>query len=82
MHHIYIGATSEPDAGTVGHDLGAASLNYGNQDSYLNAMVAYINSHGGLFGRTLVPVVYDVSSVEHTNTSAQAACTDLERISR
>lgn len=72
---IYVGVVTVTDAPTVGHLLGVESLDYGEQNAYTKAMLDYVNSHGGLFGRSLVPVAYDVSSTSDLNTSGQAACT-------
>jgi len=75
QQHIYIGIITVTDAPTVGHLLGVESLDYGDQNGFTKDMIDYVNSHGGLFGRSLVTVAYDVSSTTDPNTSGQAACT-------
>ena len=75
-HNVYIGVPTENDASQVISTIGI-SFNPGNEDDDANSIVNYINAHGGVLGRKIVPVFHDNStpSIESDpDTVAQQNC--------
>jgi L-ascorbate metabolism protein UlaG (beta-lactamase superfamily) len=75
---IYLGFGVETDASTAGHSLGVNTLDFGDMKGMANALVAYVNSRGGLFGRKLVAVFFDANTAQalsNPDQVGQAACT-------
>ena len=60
--NVYIGVTTVNDIGTVATAIGLKSANPGNQVKDGKAMVAELNSQGGLFGRKVVLAAQDFST--------------------
>jgi hypothetical protein len=73
--HVYLGSSLETDSAKVGSQLNFSAFDFGDQKAIADAAFNALNATGGLCGRTVVPVYYDVSSVNDTNQEAQAACT-------
>jgi hypothetical protein len=71
---IYIGLQYDPSAQAEDSALGAGGLNPGDVQAENNAMVAYINSHGGVAGRKLSIVWASVNSNGNLQQQEQAAC--------
>lgn len=64
----------EPDAAAEDAALGAGGLNPGNTQAETNAIVAYINSHGGVAGRKLNVIWAQVNATSNQQQGFQAAC--------
>jgi len=74
--HVYIGVTTQKDVNTAAQSVGAKGLDAGDQEAEVNAVVAYLNAQGGLFGRQIVPVFHDLSTVStQQNPDAAGAAT-------
>ena len=71
---VYIGEAVSTDTSKVGASIGSA-LDFGDQKAIVGAAWANVNKTGGLCGRQVKVVYYDVSSTNDPNTEAQAACT-------
>jgi hypothetical protein len=61
------------DADAYFRSLGFANLTTGNTTNQVRALVAYMNGHGGLGGRRIEPVLYQVPTVDN-GTKAQEEC--------
>lgn len=73
---IFIGFATQKDAASLGKAFGAG-VDFGDQEATAKAVVKEINRQGGVAGRKLVLVFYDIKSSESTqdpNRVAQAAC--------
>jgi hypothetical protein len=74
--HVYIGVTTQKDVNTAAQSVGAKGLDAGDQEAEVKAVVAYLNAQGGLFGRQIVPVFRDQSTVStQQNPDAAGAAT-------
>ncbi len=72
---IDIGAYYEnSDIGAADSALGAANSNPGNIRAEYQAVINYVNSHGGVAGRQLVPVWYEEDIQNSADTSYQQMC--------
>jgi ABC-type branched-subunit amino acid transport system substrate-binding protein len=76
--HIYVGITYTVDAAAANKALGV-NVSSGDEQADARAVVADINAHGGVAGRTLVPVFhgYDAESTQSRATQDEAACADF-----
>ncbi len=75
---VYLGVGIETDASQAGHAAGLQALDFGDMKGMAQAVVDDVNRRGGLYGRKLVPVYYDVSTARFLSNSAevsQEACT-------
>lgn len=73
---IRIGYATQKDAETLGKQIGAG-VDFGDQEAIAKAIVKDINARGGVAGRKLELVFFDIKSAESTqdpNRVAQAAC--------
>lgn len=61
------------DADEAFNALGFGNLTTGNTENQVNALVRYLNSQGGLAGRTIKPVLYKVPTTSSGN-NAQTEC--------
>lgn len=73
--NVYVGAAIQSDASEVGGSIGFSAFDFGDQRAIAEAAINWLNDEGGLCGRTVVPVWYDVDSLNDVNQEAQAACT-------
>jgi hypothetical protein len=74
---ITIGVATADDAAAFTKALGFDNLNTGDSMAQFNAVVADINSHGGIAGRKVQLVVHDYNTAETLNdpsTANEAAC--------
>jgi hypothetical protein len=71
---IYLGDAYDPDAAQADAAIGAAGLNPGDTKAETEAVIAYLNSHGGIAHRKVVPVWYKQSVSNDANTTEQAEC--------
>jgi ABC-type branched-subunit amino acid transport system substrate-binding protein len=76
--HVYVGVPTEKDFDTWVNTVGIDGLSTGDQEGDVKAVVAYVNQHGGVLGRQLVPVFHDNSSASllaDRPATVQANCT-------
>lgn len=71
---IYIGASYVADAAAADTALGAAGLNPGNTQDEANVLIKYMNAHGGIAHRKIVPIWYDASASRNVQDEYQRAC--------
>lgn len=71
---IYVAGAYDPDAAAADSALGAANANPGNTKAEEEAVVSYINSHGGVDGRKLSIVWYQASVQNDSTTTDQQSC--------
>lgn len=71
---VEVGIATQNDASQVGGATGYSSLDFGDQRSLINAILTWINKHGGLAGHPIVPVWYDASTWTDPTQEAQTAC--------
>lgn len=71
---IYVAAAYDPDAAAADSALGAANLNPGNTQAEENAVVKYVNAHGGVDGRKVQLVWYQESVQNTASTTDEQAC--------
>jgi hypothetical protein len=72
---INVGELYDPNNGTEDAALGFGGLNPGNTQAETNAVVAYINAHGGVAGRKLNVIWYAISTTSNFQQQQQGACT-------
>jgi ABC-type branched-subunit amino acid transport system substrate-binding protein len=75
---ITVGVEWVQDAGAAGQAAGV-DTQYGDMPGDARAVIDWINSHGGVLGRKLVPYFhsYDGASAQSSATQEQAACQDF-----
>jgi len=73
-HTVYIGITTQQDVQQVAESLGVNSVDSGDQKADVEAMIKHYNAQGGLFGRTLKGLYFDVKTTGDAETQSQAAC--------
>lgn len=76
-HHLYLGFPTNNDVNRAAPS-GLGATDFGDQPSIIKAVVDDINRHGGILGRTIVPLFHDIATanLETDPTSqAQATCT-------
>lgn len=71
---IFVGYLTTKGIAAAGESMGV-KIDRGDQERIAKAVINDINSRGGVAGRKLVPVFYDVKTESDTSTSAQEACT-------
>jgi hypothetical protein len=71
---IYVGEVYEPDTAAADAALGAAQADPGDTKAETTAVIRYINTHGGIAGRKIVPIWYRANLNDSATTSAQQAC--------
>lgn len=71
---IYVGESWDPNVATADATIGAASGDPGDVHAETNAMISYINDHGGVAHRKLVAVWHQISTSDDASTSAEATC--------
>ena len=71
---INFGAVYDPDAAAADSAIGAAGANPGDIKAETEAVVKYINSHGGVAHRKLNPIWYKQSVSDSSQTSEQGMC--------
>lgn len=71
---INIAGVYDPDASAADSALGLANANPGDTKAQTDAIVSYINAHGGIAGRKVNIVWYMLSVQNNAAQSAQAAC--------
>lgn len=69
--HIYIGVGTSSDASAEAQNFGL-NADVGDTRAQSQALIDYINAHGGLAGRQIVPVWHDISAADY-NSDPQAA---------
>jgi hypothetical protein len=71
---INIGARYDPDAAAADAAIGAAGANPGDIKAETEAVIKYINSHGGVAHRKLNPIWYKESVSDSSSTTYQGMC--------
>lgn len=77
--HIYVGFPTNTDVSKAA-PAGIGASEFGDQEGQIKAVVADANRHGGLLGRTIVPVFHDIATANlQTDPSgaAQSTCSAL-----
>lgn len=74
---IKIGMPMPRDAGAANNAVGGTGLEPGDERKYLRAIVEEVNRTGGIAGRKVVPVIYEIeeNSAQTWEQQYQAACT-------
>ena len=72
--HVFVGIITNSDIRQVATTLGVESLDSGDQRADAGAMIAELNDRGGLLGRRVTGVYFDVRTSDNRETSAQATC--------
>jgi hypothetical protein len=72
---INVGELYDPNNGAEDAALGFGGLNPGNTQAETNAVIAYINAHGGVAGRKLNAIWYAISTTSNIQQQEQGACT-------
>ena len=74
---VYVGINSWQDVGEATKLLGGDAIQTGDQQAYARAVIAEINKAGGIAGRQVEPVFYDLKTSEAANaaTVTEEACT-------
>jgi hypothetical protein len=76
-HHLYLGFPTNNDVNKAA-PAGVGATDFGDQPTIIKAVVDDINKHGGILGRTVVPLIHDISTASleaNPATQAQATCT-------
>lgn len=76
--HVYVGVGTSNDTSSYAKSLGF-NVNVGDAKGQAQAVISYLNKHGGLAGRQIVPVWHDVSDANYNSDpsgTAQAECAD------
>lgn len=71
---ITIGATYDTSAAAEDAGLGVAGISPGNVQAETNAMVSYVNAHGGVAGRRVKMVYYTYDSSQSSTQVQQGSC--------
>jgi len=71
---INIAGLYDPDAAAADSAIGAAGANPGDVKAETEAVVKYINSHGGVAHRKLNPIWYKESVYDSASTTEQRSC--------
>ena len=71
---INIAAAYDPNVSSADAAIGAANANPGDVKAETDAVIAYINNHGGVAHRKVVPVWYRSNTSDDTSTTDQKAC--------
>ena len=77
--HVYIGFPTNTDVSKAA-PAGIGTSQFGDQEGAIKAVVADANRHGGLLGRTIVPVFHDIKTASLETdpaAAAQATCSAL-----
>jgi ABC-type branched-subunit amino acid transport system substrate-binding protein len=76
-HHLFLGFPTNNDVNTAAPS-GVGATNFGDQPTIIKTVVDDINRHGGVLGRTVVPVFHDIATASletDATAAAQATCT-------
>jgi hypothetical protein len=71
---IYVAGAYDPDASSADAALGAANANPGDTKAETEAMVNWINAHGGVDGRKVSIVWYQASVQNDSTTTDEQGC--------
>jgi hypothetical protein len=73
---IYVGATYQTDQGAVNSAIFGTALNGGDARNFYKVVIDDINKHGGIAGRRIVPVYFELHTADTTTIEQQyeAAC--------
>jgi hypothetical protein len=76
---INIGAVYCSDCNAANAAVGATGQNTGNPQAEMNAVIDYVNAHGGVAHRKLVPIWFSGSVSQSASTSEQEECAYFEQ---
>jgi hypothetical protein len=73
---VYLGIAYFPDAAASNAAIGASGANGGDQRDYSNAVIDDLNKRGGILGRKVVPIYFEIQSTssEPVDSQLQKAC--------
>ena len=71
---LYVGESWDPNIARADAAVGAASGDPGDIHGETNAMIKYINDHGGVAHRKIAAVWHQISTSDDASTSAEATC--------
>lgn len=71
---VYVGDAYSSDSAAADAALGAASASPGDERAQTTAVIDWINAHGGVAHRKLVPIWYVQSVNNDTSTTSQQEC--------
>lgn len=71
---VTIGVMTQQDVQAVAEGLGLNSVDAGDQEADIKAVVDDLNARGGLLGRKIVVDIHDVPTTGTAETEGQAAC--------
>ena len=73
---ISLGYLYDPDVAAADSAIGASNLNPGDTKAETDAVIKYLNQHGGVAGRQLSAVWHKATVNQSANTTYQQACSD------
>lgn len=76
--HVYVGVITTKDTQQVYSTYGAKNVDPGDTQAQAQAVAAAINAKGGILGRTVVPVIDDLKTLDtatNPTTTGQSVCT-------
>jgi hypothetical protein len=79
---VYVGVVTNQDISTAAGRVGADSLDSGDQKAAAESMIAETNAQGGLFGRMIKGIFFDVSTLGNREAKGQATCTHFTQDNR
>lgn len=71
---IYVGESYDPTIAAADAGLGAAGANPGDTKAETDAVINYLNTHGGIAHRKIAPVWHRISASDQASTSAESTC--------
>jgi hypothetical protein len=83
--YVYIGVVTQKDTQQVAESLGLNTIYFGDTEREANAIIADINGRGGILGRQIKPLFYDVHTIETNSNGAavgEAVCTHFTQDQR
>ena len=71
---INVAAAYDPNSGTENQVVGATGTNPGDARTQTNAVVNYINAHGGIGGRKINLIWFQINDTQQADALRQSAC--------
>ncbi len=75
--HVYVGIVTSKDTQQIYASYGAKNVDPGDAAAEANAIAADLNAKGGILGRTVVPVIDDIKTLDtaaNPTTTGQSVC--------
>nr|MDP9102046.1 ABC transporter substrate-binding protein [Actinomycetota bacterium] len=76
--HVYVGVVTTKDTQQVYGSYGANNVDPGDTEAQATAVATYLNAHGGILGRTVVPIFHDIKTLDtaaNPASTGQSVCT-------